>query len=159
MKKIAPVYLIVVGCIAIFAFTVNQPNDIKKAQWLIGTWQNETSRGIIYEKWTQVNENELAGKSFFINENDTIVFETIRLIQELDGLFYIPMVKNQNEGLPVRFALQSISDSTMVFENPEHDFPQIITYTKMNADSLVAEISGINNGQERKRMFPMKRSK
>lgn len=45
----------------------------------------------------------------------------------------------------------------LVFENPMHDFPQIISYTKITCDSLVAQISGEKNGQERKQAFPMKR--
>jgi hypothetical protein len=47
----------------------------------------------------------------------------------------------------------------MIFENPAHDFPQFISYTKITTDSLVAEISGTKNGQARKQRFPMKRIK
>lgn len=81
------------------------------------------------------------------------------MIQEKEGLVYIPTVKDQNVGLPIRFALASISNSQLVFENKEHDFPQMITYTQINSDSLVAEISGVENGKERKESFPMKRVK
>ena len=80
-------------------------------------------------------------------------------LQEQNNLFYIPNVNNQNGGLPVRFATKTVSDMELVFENPQHDFPQIISYTKINADSLVAEISGTINGKERKQTFPMKRVK
>ncbi|MBY0432721.1 MAG: hypothetical protein K2U26_01275, partial [Cyclobacteriaceae bacterium] len=92
-------------------------------------------------------------------EKDTTIFETVRLLQEKNSLFYIPQVKNQNGGLPVRFKEKQISDNELVFENPEHDFPQTISYTKITADSLVAEISGTKNGKERRQKFPMKRVK
>src|SRR5690606_29225029 len=95
------------------------------------------------ESWTKTSDTEFAGKSYILKEKDTVIFETIRLVQEKDGLFYIPTVRNQNDNLPVRFALKAISDTEMVFENPKHDFPQIISYTKITSDSLVAEISGI----------------
>jgi len=144
--------------IVLCAWTTKQIND-KKAEWLIGTWENKTPKGSVYETWDKTNETEFAGKSYIVNEKDTIAFENIRLVQEQDGLYYIPTVKNQNNGLPVRFATKTISETQLVFENPQHDFPQIITYTKINANSLVAEILGVKNGKERKQTFPMKRVK
>lgn len=136
---------------------------IKKAAWLIGTWENKTPKGSIYETWSKANEHEFLGKSYIIRERlqgerkDTIIFENIRLVQEQDGLCYIPTVKNQNGGLPVRFAAKTISATQLIFENPKHDFPQTISYTKIGADSLVAEISGTKNGQARKQTFQMKK--
>lgn len=141
------------------ACTTKQTSDITKAEWLIGTWENKTQTGSIYETWSKTNVNEFSGMSYIIKEKDKVVFENIRLVQEQDGLFYIPTVKNQNEGLPVRFTAKTISETHLVFENPQHDFPQIISYTKITADSIVAEISGTKNGQERKQTFPMKRVK
>ena len=81
------------------------------------------------------------------------------LLQDKDGLYYIPVVKNQNDGLPVKFAATTITKEKIVFENAQHDFPQVISYTKINKDSLVAEIAGTKNGKERKQVFPMKRVK
>jgi hypothetical protein len=140
-----------------YSWTLKQENEIKKAEWLTGTWENKTLRGSIYETWTKVSEVELSGKSYMIKEKDTILFETVQLLQERDSLFYHPRVKNQNHDLPVRFAGKIVSGNELVFENLNHDFPQFISYTKISADSLVAEISGIKNGKERKQTFPMKR--
>lgn len=159
MKTGTKFLILFVGLTTICAWTTKQTNDIKKAEWLIGTWENKTQRGSIYETWSKTNENEFSGMSYIIKEKDTVVFENIRLVQEQDDLFYIPTVKNQNDGLPVRFSTKTISETQLVFENPQHDFPQIISYTKITADSLVAEISGTKNGQERKQTFPMKRVK
>lgn len=152
-------FIVVAGLIGLCAWTTKQANDIEKAGWLIGTWENKTPKGSIYETWDKANDNEYSGKSYIVKEKDTVVFESIRLVQERDGLFYIPVVKNQNNNLPVRFATKTISETQLVFENPQHDFPQNISYTKITNDSLVAEISGIRNGQERKQVFPMKRVK
>ncbi len=153
------ILIAVVGLTVFCASTTKQTNDITKVEWLIGTWENKTPKGSIYETWNKKADNEFSGKSYVVKEKDTIVFENIRLVQEQDGLFYIPIVKNQNDGLPVRFTNKTISENQLVFENPKHNFPQIISYTKITADSLVAEISGTKNGQERKQVFPMKRVK
>ena len=41
------------------------------------------------------------------------------------------------------------NDSTVVFENPEHDFPQRVGYRKAGADSLIAWIEGTADGRTR----------
>lgn len=159
MKTGKKIIGITVGFLLLCAFTIKEANDINKAEWLIGTWENKTSKGSIYETWNKTSDNELSGKSYIIKEKDTIVFENIRLVQEQNGLFYIPTVKNQNGGLPVRFAAKTISETQLVFENQQHDFPKIISYTKITSDSLVAEISGTKSGKERRQFFSMKRMK
>jgi hypothetical protein len=155
-KKIV---LAIVSIIIFCSWTLQQINKKNNAEWLIGTWENKTQSGSIFETWTKISEVELSGKSYILKEKDTIVFETIQLLQEQDNLFYIPKVKNQNGDLPVRFSAKTISDTELMFENQQHDFPQIISYTKINSDSLIAEISGTKNGKERKQTFPMKRVK
>lgn len=152
-------FFIITWLIISLGWTAQEANKIKKAEWLIGIWKNKTPRGSIFESWTKVNENEFSGKSYVIKNEDIFTLETIKLVQEKDSLHYIPTVENQNNKLPVRFALKSISDTEMIFENQKHDFPQIISYRKVTEDSLVAEISGIKGGQTRRLTFPMKRVK
>jgi hypothetical protein len=145
-------------CLILLAgWTTDQTDDLTKSSWLLGTWANKSPRGIIYESWSSLNENEFAGKSYAVKQQDTMIFETIQLVSTEEGLDYIPTVNGQNGGLPVRFSSTTITDTQLKFENPKHDFPQIITYTLINPDSLVAEISGIANGQTQKQSFRMKR--
>ncbi|MEM9329040.1 MAG: DUF6265 family protein [Bacteroidota bacterium] len=130
---------------------------LESVKWLLGTWQNETSQGIIYESWMEVDSKALEGRSFAIRQGDTAVFETIRLTERKDGLVYAPTVSNQNNQKPVEFVLKSISTNQFTFENLAHDFPQMITYRMINQDSLVAVISGTKNGRQREVRFPMSR--
>ncbi len=146
-----------IGGIVCCSWILQPQNAIHKAGWLIGTWENRTAKGSIYERWTRLNDSEFSAKSYILKEKDTIILETISLIQEKGRLYYIPVVKNQNNGLPVRFTLKTISDTTLIFENRAHDFPQTISYTGISTDSLVAEIAGMQNGQEHKIKFTMKR--
>ena len=151
--------MLLAALVILGAWTIKQKNDIQKAAWVIGTWENIMAKGSVYETWSKSDVNEFSGKSYMVKEQDTIVFENIRLVREQNKLFYIPTVKNQNENLPVRFIAKTISETQLVFENLQHDFPQIISYTRINADSLLAEISGIKNGHERRQTFSMKRVK
>ncbi|KFC19556.1 DUF6265 family protein [Chryseobacterium sp. FH1] len=152
-------FLTASALLILFGCAVQQNKNIQKTEWLIGTWEHKTAKGSIYETWRKTVKNELTGKSYILKNNDTIVFEEIRLVEENGKLYYIPAVKDQNGGQPVRFESRLISQKEFVFENRTHDFPQVISYQKINEDSLNAEISGLKNGKENRRKFPMKRIK
>jgi hypothetical protein len=133
--------------------------QLKKASWLLGDWKNKTARGITMESWKKLNDSTYLGKSYQLRGMDTVSAEHIRLEEHHDKLYYIPTVKNQNEGKQVTFTMSESSADSFVFENPEHDFPQKITYNRINKDSLVAEISGSYKGKQRAIKFPMGRIK
>lgn len=126
---------------------------VEMAYWLIGNWQNKSAKGLLTEVWTKENDSTLVGQSYFIAGADTLSFENIRLEQRNNILSYVPTVRDQNMGQAVYFTLTSSTDSTLVFENPEHDFPQKISYIKMANDSLVAEVSAVVDGKVKSQTF------
>ena len=132
---------------------------IENASWLIGEWQNTSSEGILTETCEKLNDSTYAGKSFFVMGKDTVSSETIRLEQHGKTLLYIPTVKNQNNEQPISFVQTSSSTNHMIFENPKHDFPQLISYTQTNKTSLTAEISGVIYGKKKSQSFPMQKVK
>jgi len=133
--------------------------QIKKVAWLLGSWQNKTAKGITAESWKKLNDSTYLGKSYQLRGQDTVSAEHIRLEEHQGNLYYIPTVKNQNEGKPVTFTLSGSSATGLIFENPEHDFPQKISYNLIGRDSLAAEISGLYKGKQRAIKFPMSRVK
>lgn len=159
MKRRTTLFISICCFVGLCAWTATSTMDLGKAEWLIGTWENKTARGTMYESWHKANDKALKGKSYRVSGKDTMVFEQLQLVQEEGRLVYIPIVNGQNNGMPVRFPAKAISTTQLLFENPQHDFPQTISYTKISADSLVAEISGLRNGQQRKQTFKMRRVK
>ena len=133
--------------------------EIKKAKWLIGEWKCVTTKRVLHEVWWVKNDSCLAERSYFLKNADTVQLETVNLEEHQGKLFYIPTLKDENNGKPVLFKQTSATQNQLVFENLEHDFPQKITYTRITADSLLAETSGIVNGQFRNVQFPMKKIK
>lgn len=134
-------------------------SELEQTNWLIGEWANHSDDGIFTETWVKENDSLLVGTSFFIVGVDTVFSENITLEQHGSELFYIPVISEQNDGQPIKFKLTSSNETKFIFENPSHDFPQQISYTKISNDSLVAEISGKINGEPRAETFPMKRVK
>lgn len=133
--------------------------DMADAEWLAGIWKMAGSGPDIYEVWQKENDSVYQGKSLMVKGRDTIVQETIELRRDAKDISYIPTVMDQNASRPVPFKLTSWANGTMVFENPGHDFPQMITYKKITPDSLVASISGKMEGNNHTETFPMKRIK
>lgn len=153
LQKAGFILFLIITC----CYCTNQKNrSVFEADWFLGVWQiSGEHENRTYESWTKINENELSGINFKVNGSDTIISETIKLIGDGTTLLYIPQVNGQNNNQPVRFTLKSVSENKIVFENSQHDFPQVIAYNKINPDSLTAEISGIVNGKERKHLFEM----
>ncbi|MCQ9639290.1 DUF6265 family protein [Chryseobacterium sp. WG14] len=148
----------VIGLLIIGSWT--QPSEIKKLEWLLGTWETKTTKGSLYETWTQKSNTELQGESYYLKNKDTIHFESVRLVEKDRKLHYIVSVKGQHDEQPVDFISTPGSNPTsLVFENRQNDFPQTITYKKIRKDSLFAEISGLMNGKMARQAFPMKKIK
>lgn len=155
MKKIIAVFIIIATFFA--CKKTEKINKMATAEWLIGSWENNLEKGKLLESWEKTNDSTLSGKSFFIKDKDTLNNETIMLAQKGNDLFYIPTVKGQNNDAPVVFKLTHSTTTQLVFENPEHDFPKKITYRQITKDSIVAEISGMDNGKATSETYPMKR--
>ena len=134
-----------------------EKDQIKSANWLLGKWETKTADGDLSESWKQLNDSTFQAESFFIKGKDTLHFESILLQQKGEDLFYNATVKGQNENKAVPFKLTKKTEKQLVFENPKHDYPQKITYTLINKDSLVASISGVQLGKPSSEKFGMKR--
>ena len=55
------------------------------------------------------------------------------------------------------FPLLSLSETEVIFENLQHDFPQRLAYRLASQASLVARIEGMSDGALRVIEFPMSR--
>ncbi len=132
---------------------------IVAAKWLCGAWTCPAGDAMVIESWIVDNDSTLAGKSYIVKRKDTLPLETILLQQRGGEVAYIPTVTNQNAGQAVKFIQTLANGKEWVFENPKHDFPQKIKYTKVSDDSLVATISGLEDGIVRDKDYPMKRIK
>jgi len=132
-------------------------DQLEKMSWLEGSWENNLPEGTLTETWQKTNDSTYSGKTLFIKEKDTIHFEEIVLSQKGETLFYTPTVKGQNNDEPIEFKLTNSTENEFTFENPKHDYPQKIAYKKLNANNLVATISGKQQGKPSSESYPMKR--
>ncbi|MDP3681347.1 MAG: DUF6265 family protein [Flavobacterium sp.] len=137
----------------------NKNEKIKAASWLLGNWENKSADGNLTENWEKVNDSTFQAQSYYIKEKDTVHFESIILQQKGENLTYTATVKGQNNDKPVVFKLTTATDKQVSFENLKHDYPQKISYNQITPDSLVAKISGIQQGKPSSEQFSMKKIK
>jgi hypothetical protein len=138
----------------------NSFDKLDKMTWLIGEWENKMPDGDLTETWSRLNDSTLTGRALFIKGKDTLHYEDIVLIQKGQNLIYAPTVKGQNDNKAVEFKMienekENEEENEFLFENPAHDYPQKIVYKRVNDTSLVATISGKQQGKPSSDSYPM----
>ncbi|MBL7767288.1 MAG: hypothetical protein JNJ58_14405 [Chitinophagaceae bacterium] len=137
---------------------LKSPSAIEQAHWLEGQWEHRSPDEYSVEIWKRMNDTLMQAENFMLAGKDTMFRESILLQQIGKDVFYCPHVSNQNHDSIIRFKLIMAQGDSLVFENPQHDFPQRICYVRVTKDSLLASISGKDQGQERRIEFPMKKA-
>lgn len=125
----------------------------EQMSWVVGTWKISTGNGIIQEDWKIQDDSTLIGRSVFIrNGTDTIPQESIELSFRNGDWYYMPTVAKQNDGKAIPFKVIFIKGTEFISENPEHDFPQRISYRRIKSQ-LFASIEGRKNAKFAKMNF------
>ena len=135
-------------------------DELQKAKWLLGEWEKSDSLGILKEIWISKDDSTFVGQSYYIqNKKDTLHNEQIELIQDGEHLIYSATVKGENNDTAIPFQMTKDQDSLLVFENPKHDYPQKIQYKLEKNGSIVATVSGKQNGKSNSESYPMTKIK
>lgn len=134
--------------------------ELEKANWMLGEWEKTDSLGTLREIWERLDDSTFVGLSYYIqNKKDTLHNEQVELMQNGDHLIYSATIKGENNDSPIPFQMTKDEDSLLVFENPKHEYPQKIEYKLMKNGSLVATVSGKQNGKNSTENYPMNKVK
>lgn len=79
-------------CLILFMSCSPKYEPFSEVQWLVGTWEQTSIKGKVYENWKQIDAQTLTATSFKLEGTDTIVLEKIKLREENHQLFFIPTV-------------------------------------------------------------------
>ena len=130
-----------------FCLSAQGQESLYDLAWLAGGWQGTMGKAQIEEHWIQPAGGTMLAVSRTVANGRTVAFEFLRIESRADGTFYITQPQGRP---PVEFKLTQRSDNRAVFENPQHDHPKIIRYSKEADGSLCAEIEGDENGKHKK---------
>lgn len=124
-------YLLILIFIIMSKTAFSQNNaDMQKLLWIVDKWVSQSETSTSYEHWEKTNETLYTGGSETIKNGDTVFAEKLK-IELIEGkVYYIADVAHNPA--PVKFLLTEVNENLAIFENPEHDFPQKITYINEN---------------------------
>ena len=126
---------------------------IEQVAWLQGCWQMDAGARVVEEQWMAPRGGVMLGMGRTVRDGKLVEYESV-LLREQDGrLAYEAHPSGQPSAV---FMLSTIDDSTVIFENPAHDYPQRVGY-KRQGDSMLAWIDGTAGGKTRRVDFPYRR--
>jgi len=131
--------------------------DIPDLRWMAGCWSQDGQESGSVEQWTAPAGGTMLGMSRMVSGGKTVAFEFLRITEDEDG--WIWLVASPSGQETARFKLVNMSANEVIFENPDHDFPQRIIYRLDSDGNLVGRIEGEVNGTARAADFPMTRTK
>lgn len=126
---------------------------IEHLGWLQGCWEAAGPQRTIEEHWMAPRGGSMVAMNRTVGGGRLTAHELVVVLERDGRLVYQAHPSGQASA---EFPLATLEDSTVVFENPGHDFPQRIGYRR-TADSLHAWIAGTAGGQERRADFPFRR--
>lgn len=127
-----------------------QPRSITRVAWLTGCWESRSAQRVIEEQWMAPRAGTMLGMSRTTRGDSLIESEQVLLREHGARLLYEAHPSGQAAAV---FTSTVITDSIVVFENLQHDFPQRVGYHRMGSDSLMAYIEGEINGRARRVNF------
>lgn len=135
--------------------TSARATDISQLAWLSGCWESEASEPGSGEQWLPLAGGTLLGVSRTVKQGRTVEFEFMQIRALENGqLAFIAMPSGQRTTV---FPLLRLGEAEVVFENPQHDFPQRIVYRLRDETRLLARIEGTRKDALRVIEFPMNR--
>jgi hypothetical protein len=131
-----------------------EPTAKDRLGWLVGGWRDVEGEATTMETWVAQSDGDLLG-SGRVMIGQVIGFAETLAIASRDGkLEYTAWPAGQE---PVRFLEKESGEYTVVFANPNHDFPREITYRRTDATHLEVSAVGVSEGEPREESWSLER--
>jgi hypothetical protein len=125
----------------------NKPTvQLHDMEWLIGTWQAVSGNQALVETWTKSSSNTISGNLEEKSTNGAPYHENLSIRQLPDGITLVSNTGGQN----VVYHLSDSNKDSLVFENPEHDFPKKLTYIHKETKMMLVLVEGKLEGKDSK---------
>jgi hypothetical protein len=126
---------------------------IADVAWIAGNWIGAADTLSFEERWTPPAAGAMLAVARTIKGERLVAFEYLRIVERNGSLVYIAQ---PNGRPPTEFTLTALDGSSVTFENPAHDYPTTIRYTKRADGTLEARISAAKG--ERPQTFVFRRN-
>ena len=117
------------------------PTDLA---FMKGAWEGGPPGMKFEERWTEEAGGLMLGVSRTLKGDKAIGFEFLRIEFRADGIFYVAQPGGRAK---TEFKLTASDGKSATFENPSHDHPKMIRYTRTEDGSLRADLDGAEGKQ------------
>jgi hypothetical protein len=131
-----------------------EKRSISRLAWLEGRWEVSRPRLVTQEEWLPALGNTMLCIGRVVKSDSLVDYEVVIIREHGSRFAYEAHPKGQEAAT---FLSTVVTDSTVVFENLAHDFPQRIGYQRFGADSLLAWIEGPARGKTKRNEFGYRR--
>ena len=130
---------------------------IARLGWLAGSWRLEKGGRVIDEQWMAPAGGVMLGMARTVAKGRVLSHEFTQIREGPGGeLYFIAQPSGQKEAA---FRLLSLTETGVVFENKEHDFPQTVGYSLRPDGTMLAYVEGPGPDGGTKRIeYPYKRA-
>ncbi len=118
---------------------------------LVGVWEmvakESNNERKFREEWEKANDSTFYGSAYLLGSDASDRFNTelLRLNRYKNTWYLHAQLAKQNK---VVFTNTVAESSTLLFENPEHDFPKYIKYTWLDDQKFEVEIGDTSKQQK-----------
>jgi hypothetical protein len=128
--------------------------SVEDLGWLAGCWASVGAEAGSGEQWMEPAGGTMLGVNRRVKGSETVAHEFMQIRETVSG--EIEFIANPSGQSEAAFVLKRLSEVEVIFENPDHDFPQRIIY-RLKGDDLEGSIEGMTEGELRTVDFPLKR--
>jgi len=113
---------------------------LAQLEWIPGFWSGTNASGTTFEeRWNPIGGGSMIGVARVLRDGLMSSFEFLCIVERDGGLVYQAM---PNGSPATDFTLTAIDANSATFENPAHDFPKMIKYTRREDGTIHAVVSG-----------------
>ena len=143
MKVLLPLWLLTAALGPVHAEA--PPASVAALAWMAGSW-GATVKGVVLEEhWIAPRGELMLGLHRDLFPSGKVFFEYLRIEIHEEQVSYIPSPGGRES---VAFRLSEIGQNRVVFTNPDHDFPQSITYWLTDDRTLRCRVEGLGGDGE-----------
>jgi len=127
---------------------------IASLHWLTGCLEARSATRVVEEQRMPLSAGTMLGMGRTTNARGLADYELTLIRQDSARLLYEAHPRGQPSAT---FVARVANEDSVVFEAPEHDFPQRVAYRRVGRDSVLAWVEGTMRGTTRRFEFPYRR--
>ena len=120
---------------------------IAQVEGIVGTWTGTMGTRTIEERWLSPAGGSMlaTSRTILAGSGVMVAFEFLCIVERNGGLVYTAMPNARMP--PTDFTLTKVTPDSATFENPAHDFPKMIRYSKLPDGSLETMVAGADGAR------------